>query len=224
MNYIQLCQRASMEGGASGRNTSVFGATGEWLRFVTWVNQAWLDIQTERNDWQWMRKTASFSTIAQQGTYEVDTAPLSLTDFGNWVEHSFRIYRTSAGIAHELMLDYVPYEYFRDTWLISSLRSSYSQPVQITIAPDKSLVLALPPDSADYTISGDYYKKPTSIVQNTNTPDMPDRFHMAIVWKALMYYGSYESYPEKYATAEREYKRIMTQLGIDQLPEITVRR
>lgn len=224
MNFLELCQRAVMEGGASGNNSTVVGAAGEWARFVTWVNQAWKDVQFNRNDWLWMRKTKSFSTIANQGEYPIASAPLSLTDFGNWVEHSFRIYQTSAGIGHELTLDYVPYEYFRDTWLISSLRYSYTQPTRITVSPSKSLILALPPDSTDYTISGDYYKTLTALTLDTDTPDMPVRFHEAIVWKALMYYGAYESAPEKYTSAEREFKRIMTQLEIDQLPDIIVRR
>ena len=154
MNYIELAQRAVMEAGASGRNSTVANANGEWLRFVTWVNQAWLDIQNEHADWLWMRKTTSFQTIANQAEYPVTAAPISLTDFASWINDSFRIYRTS--IQSELFLNQVEYGMFRDMWLYGSLRTSYGQPTNITVSPSKSLILALPPDSTDYTVTGDY--------------------------------------------------------------------
>ena len=221
MNFLQLAQRAVQEGGASGRNTSVFSATGEWLRFVTWVNQAWQDIQNEHaGSWLWMRKTKSFSTVANEGEYTL--ADLSITDHGYWHNNSFRIYKDTVG--NETYLPYMPYERFRNVYLIADVPTTYSMPSVMSISPAKSVLLALPPNDTSYVVTGDYQSEPVSLVQNTNTPAMPERFHMAIVWKALMYYGSYESYPEKYATAEREYKRIKALLEADQLPEITVDR
>ena len=221
MNFLQLAQRAVLEGGASGRNTTVFGASGEWLRFVTWVNQAWQDIQNEHaGSWLWMRKTKSFPTVANQGTYTLDD--LAITDFAFWHQGSFRIYNDTVG--NETYLPHMPYELFRDTYLIADVTTTYSMPSVMTVSPNQSIILALPPNDTSYVVTGDYQSEPVALVQNTNTPAMPERFHMAIVWKALMYYGSYESYPEKYATAEREYKRIKAQLEVNQLPEITVDR
>ena len=82
MNYLALVKRALMEAGASGSNnvTTLTGASGELLRFATWVNQAWLDIQTKREDWLFMRKPIQFNLIPNQGAYPYNSAPLSLTD------------------------------------------------------------------------------------------------------------------------------------------------
>lgn len=221
MNYLEIAQRSVLEGGASGRGVSIAGASGEWLRFVTWVNQAWQDIQNEHSgSWLWMRKTKSFPTVAEQGEYTL--SDLSITDFASWHKDSFRVYKDTVG--NETYLPYLPYNMFRDIYLISNVPTTYSMPSVMTISPIKSIVLALPPNDASYVITGDYQSTPAKLTLDADTPAMPERFHMAIVWKALMYYAAYESYPEKYSTAEREYKRIRNQLEIDQLPEITINR
>lgn len=221
MNYLQLAQRAVQEGGASGRGTVISGATGEWLRFVTWVNQAWEDIQNEHaGAWLWMRETKSFPTVAEKGEYTL--TDLAITDFAFWHQNSFRIYQNDVG--NETYLPYLPYEQFRDIYLIANGPTTYSMPSVMTVSPSKSVILALPPNDTSYVVTGDYQSTPVKLKLAGDTPAMPERFHMAIVWKALMYYGSYESYPEKYGTAEREYKRIKNLLEINQLPEVTINR
>ena len=93
MNYLQLVQRAGLEVGASGSITDVSAATGEFLRITNWINQAWLELQMEHNDWLFMRKSATFSTIAGDGDYDITAAPISIADFsGDYVTNSFRLY------------------------------------------------------------------------------------------------------------------------------------
>lgn len=223
MNFLQLAQRAFMEAGASGRNTSVANATGEWLRFVTWTNQSWLDIQNEHNGaWRWMRTTKTFQTVANQGEYDYDASPLSLTDFAYWIENSFRIYKTS--VDNENYLQFREYNVFRDLNLIGTNRSTAAYPSEITISPSNSLILFQLPDSTDYHVSGDYQKSPTDLTLDADIPDMPTRFHMAIVWRVLIHYGGKESYPDAYSRGKELYKKLMYQLEQDQLPRITVNR
>lgn len=223
MNFLQLAQRTVIEAGISGRNTTVANATGEWLRVVNWVNQAWLDIQNEHNGaWRWMRTTKTFQTIANQGEYAFDQAPLSLTDFAWWHENAFRIYKNT--IDNEDYLYFREYNWFRDANLIGTNRTTAAYPSEITISPTNSLMLFQLPDSTDYYVSGDYQKTPTELTLDADIPDMPVRFHMAIVWKALIHYGGKESYPDAYSRGKELYKKLMYQLEQDQLPRVMVDR
>jgi len=49
---------------------------------------------------------------------------------------------------------------------------------------------------------------------------MPERFHMAIVWRALMLYGGYEAASESYQRGQNEFTVLRSMLEVDQLPMI----
>ena len=222
--YLQLCQRLRSESGTSGTNTSVptsiSGAAGEWGRLCDWVSQAWSEIQEEHENWEWMRKNVTFNTVAQQSEYTPTGTEIALTDFGSWRKNSFRAYLTSAGVGSEQRLGYKGYEAFRDYYMLSSRRITYARPTEITVAPNKSLMLGLAPD-ADYTVSGEYFKTPQILSADADTPEMPARFHMLIVYRAMMSYGAYNAANEVYQRGEAEYKKMLNKLRMDQLPGIT---
>lgn len=225
MNYLQLCQRMVQKCGIAGSGpSSVLNQTGELARVVNWINEAWLSIQEERADWQWMRKSVSFTTVYQQRYYT--PAQCGISDFARWAmdtkENSFRCYLTSVGTASEIFLSYLEFETFRDTYVYGAMRTTYSRPVVITVAPDKSIGLGLAPDNTGYTITGDYFSTPTQMTANTDTPEMPDRFHMLIVYRAMMYYADYEQDAFLRQTAEAEYNRMLRRLTTEQLPEFLV--
>lgn len=226
MNLLQLVNRTVMESGVTGTsfsNTTVQGATGELLRFTTWVNQAWQDLQNEHDgNWNWMRSDFSFNTIAQQAEYPYASALLSLTNFASWDKDTFRIYKTSIG--NETYLSHLEYRNFRDQFLIGSLRTSYSYPSRFTISPTQSIILALPPDDTSYVISGQYQTVPSTLSVDADTPEMPTRFHMLIVWGALIAGGWYENAPEMLARGTKEYKKLKAGLEHNQLPAIAINR
>lgn len=223
MNRLELAQQLRRDCGISGSETTTINASGEWGDVVNWIDRAWNDIQIAHDDWMWMRKSFSFSTIAQQAIYAPAGAPLSLSDFGSWMPGTFRIYRDS--IQSEIPLNFWhSYDQFRDTYLIGSLRSSYGQPTEVCAGPDKSLILALPPDSTNYTILGDYIKSPTILTLDASIPDMPARFHMLIVYEAMKYAGYKEGANELLMMHSSEKNRLLTLLEIDQLPKMVINR
>lgn len=218
MNYLQLCARLRQEVGASGNTPTVANATGEWARIAAWIQQAWIEIQEENPEWNWMRGDVTFNTTAEQGTYSPTV--IGLTDFASWRDDSFRIYHTASGVGTEWILPFREYNSFRDYWLLSSNKITFARPSEITVAPNKYLVLGLAPDDI-YTVSGEYYKQPTILTNDSDTPELPSRFHVAIVYKAMMYYGGYESANDAYLRGERLYKAVMNNIRYDQLPTIT---
>ena len=221
MNYLQLCQRVRQEVGASGDDSTVVGATGEWKRLCDWVNQAWMEIQQYHPEWNWLRKEVTFNTIANQAEYPYASAPLLLSNFSRWRDGSFRIYFNDVGDEH--LLQQLEYRNFRDAYLISTFKTTYSYPSVITISPSDSLILALPPDGI-YTISGVYYKAPTEFSGNTDEPDIPSRYHMLIVYRAMQEYGFYEAAQEVIQRAAARYNEMLQNLLIDETPDISIDR
>lgn len=224
MNRLELAQQLRSDCGISGSDATTIGARGEWLDVVSWIDRALRDIELQHNsDWLWMRKSASFVTVAEQAEYPYDSAPLSLTNFGRWINDTFRIYKTS--ISNEIRLNqWKDYDQFRDAWLISTLRTSYAQPSEIVISPSKSLILALTPNDTSYTVTGDYQRKPQVLALDDDTPEMPERYHMAIVYRAMMFAAIKESAAELYDFGKEEYRRLQAQMEIDQLPRLVIQR
>lgn len=223
MNYLLMCQTVGNLAGIPGcipgvSPTTIVGAVGEFARVVGWVNIAWAEIQRHRADWQWMRKDFSFDTVTHTGKYTV--AMIGLTDFGSWVKDSFRIYLASIGTSNEIFLDQKDYDIFRDFYLYGVRRTTYNRPKMITQAPDYSLILGFAPDNI-YTVVGEYYTTVKYMTLDASIPEMPDRFHMAIVYRSLIKYGMYEAASEVIQENQTNYSEILNKMEIDQTPKIT---
>jgi hypothetical protein len=93
-------------------------------------------------------------------------------------------------------------------------------PVIFSIDPSKNFLLGPIPNDV-YVINGEGFALPTELVNDTDRPTMPAQYHMAIVWRALMYYGQYEAAHEAYSHGQNEYSRLMDKLLNDQMPVIT---
>jgi len=221
MNFLSIAQAVREMAGIPGTGpVTTLNQTGELKRVCNWVNQAWNEIQLHREDWEWMRKPFTFDTVAQQSTYDAAT-DVSLTDFAMWRDDSFRSYLTSAGVGNEIWLQQYEYNSFRDYYLLGARKITYSRPIAISISPSKDLVLGLAPDQV-YTVSGEYYKTPQVLAADSDIPEMPARFHMAIVHKALIKYGMYEAANEVIQEHTVLYGTFLNKLEADQAPQITV--
>jgi hypothetical protein len=226
VTYIQLIQRLWQEAGASGTSpgpTTVTGATGETLRLANWIAEAWMEIQRKHRDWGWMRSSASFTTVAGQMQYPLGsgagTVGVTAATHGMWAVGTGRSYVTATGNTSEAFVDPIDYDVWRDHWNFGGFRSSRARPYEVAVAPDKSLCLGPNVDSI-YTVTHDYFTAPVALSADADTPSMPDRFHMAIVWRALMEYGSYENAPEAYDRGEKNFKSLMRELEADRLPQM----
>ena len=231
MNFLQLGQRLALEAGVSGTLSTMQNQTGSLGRLVTWINGAWQELQTEHDDWDWMRSSnllgggVSFATVAAQAAYPLGSAAgttgVPVANFGKWIRDSFRNYTTSVGVSNEMFMDWVPYDTWRDAYMLGAMRLVQTRPVAFAIGPDKSICLG-PPPNALYTVTGDYYVAPTSMVQDTDVPALPDaHFHMAIVYKAMMMYAGYESASEVYQRGDKGYKELLMELEAKRSPEMS---
>lgn len=231
MNFLALGQRLQMECGVSGTLSTMLGQVGSLGRLATWVNQAWTELQTERDDWDWMRSSnllgagISFVTVAGQASYPLGTGPgtcgLAAANFGKWDRESFRNYTTSAGFQNEMFLDEIPFDTWRNSYMLGAMRAVQTRPVAIALGPDNSLCLG-PPPNALYTVTGDYWAAPSLMALDTDVPTgLPGQFHMLIVYKAMMLYGGYEAAPEVYQKGSAGWTTLLAQLQVNNSPEIS---
>ena len=218
MTYLELVQRLGREVGASGIITALASSTGEQARLKDWIGQAWVELQNEQPNWTWLRASTTFSTVTSQATYDPEVV-IGAGLMANWVPNTFRVYDTS--IANETFLAQLDYDVFRDAYILGTIRSTEGYPSVVTVRPDKTIQVALVPDSANYTIVADYLKYPTELSVDGDTPEMPTRFHMALVYKAMEWYASYEAAPEVAQRAAIYYRKMMDDIRMDQLPKIT---
>lgn len=217
--FLELGQDLIQEAGIAGNLVSVTGNIGELNRVVRWILRAYKDIQRRNAQWEFLRRDLSFPTIADVSTYTAASA--NVASFGEWRPTSFRVYSAAIGIYDEQQLVYVPWNTFRDTFLVGAQRDMRSRPTHITQRPDQSLQVWPLPDGV-YQIIGEYYLAPQSMAANADVPIFPAKFHDAITWRALMYYAQSEAAPELYAAGQEEFLKILDQMNALQMEEVTI--
>lgn len=223
MNRLDLCNRLCLECGIPQVLTTTVAQTGEAGRVVAWIDAAWNAIQTRHRDWDWMRASASWTTVNAAHNYTLGTGAgtvgVAASLFGMWAIDTFRCYPTAVGNQAEMFMSWLRYDTWRDTYLFGGGRATRTRPQEFAVGPDKSINLG-PVPSDGYTITADYFAAPLPLTTDTQEPGMPAQFQMAIVYRAMMSYGGYESAPEVYQRGEVEYKRMMSVMEQDRLPMV----
>lgn len=223
MTRLQLATRLRAECvGVSGSGpTTTLAQTGDMLNVVNWIDSAYEDIQNSRRDWNFLRDTFTFQTVAAQQGYTptqagaVDGTPT--VDLGEWITEDMRCYLTSTGVGGEQILDYVPWDTFRQTYLLGSTRAVSTRPHVVTVKPDRSLMLWPTPD-AIYTVSGEYFRHNDVMTADASVPTFPARFHMLVVWRALVFYAGHAAAPETYAVGKAEHDKLFSALMRSEAP------
>lgn len=209
---------------------TVATATGSLGRIVGWVDQAWNELQTAHDDWDWMRSSRilgagiSFATVAGDPTYPLGTGAGTVgvveTSFGKWDRDTFRCFTTTVGINDENFLANISFDAWRNGYMFGAQQTVQTRPFVIAVGPDQSLNLG-PPPNALYTITGDYFVAPSTMTADTDVPTgLPVRFHMLIVYYAMQKYAAYESAPEVEARAVKASNRMYAELQRARAPKI----
>lgn len=223
--FLDLVNLARSEAGVAGGDlvTLQTGLTAESTRFKNWVKNSWNDIQTKHSDWNFLRFTGQFNTVANQGQYTPQQA--LVTDnglvggnpiLGNWKRDSFRVSTAGQNYNDEMLLGFMPWWQYRNLYQYGNMRNERSRPVVYSIDPQKNLWFGIVPDQA-YTVVFEYFRTPITLAADTDSPVMPDRFHNLIAYKALRAYGIFMAAPEVIGRADEKISQLEPQLEIDQL-------
>ena len=217
MNFLALAQAVKRESGL-GMESSIVSyttATGDDRRMFQWVNWAARDITLSRENWRWRHGAATLaSTLTQANAASL----FGLTDFASWKaaskEYKPSAYRISDGASTEKPLAWLEYEQFRQMFTVGSQTTGSAQ--YWSISPSEEFLIGPAPDSAHF-IRADYVKDFTDLAADADIPSIPTRFHMLIVWRALMEYGGFDAAGEVYQRAERNYATDWADLARSQL-------
>lgn len=233
MNYLELCQALIRECGISGLSSfsTTAGAVGEGARVTSWIAQAWNEIQTQHEDWGFLKSSylngagAVFQTVNNVLVYPLGTGSgtvgVASDSFGKWDEMTLRNFTTSVSDkSDEIFLDYISYDDWRDAYMYGALRTVRTRPVAFAVAPDKSICLG-PPSDGLYTVEADYWVAPQQFSIDGDVPQgLQTKYHMLIVYRAMMKYAGYESAPEVDARASREYGPLYRDLESTWAPRV----
>ena len=219
MNFLKMCQRVFSEGGISGQLTSCENQTGEALRVVQWVAQAYSDILNDQAmSWRFIHKTFTKQLTANKGTYSFEE--IGVENGVQWDTREMRV-ATREDLSDETFITHMSFPDFREFWMFSSRRTVASRPLNAAADNDMNLVLG-PIPAENYWLNFQAMVQAPDLVRNEDTPVFPERFHIGIVWNALRSYGMFEAAPEVVARADANLAKIMFQLELDQSNEIVV--
>ena len=220
---LELVQALKQETVDSWTVTTVVGQTGENGRAVKWVKDAWNDLQIDRDDWRWMRKSFTVNTVASDGAYAygdcTDTVSSAvITRFTKWHRRTFKCYLSASGVGVEYPLIWLEWERFRRLYRYGT--QTDGQPVHVSEDPTGAFVLGPKPDAV-YVVSADYQIGPQVMTADADVPEMPSQYHNLIMYEAMSRYGGSRIAPEAMVRAISEGGRLRDALEREQLPKLT---
>lgn len=209
MNWLAICRRIARECGMSATDTtpsSVVGQSGEMLSVVTWAGDAWLALQAAKL-WGWLWEQPELTLAAGANTIAASVS-------------AHRYDKESMYVGTRL-LTYMRWDDFRTTYPQGAIGDG--TPSMWTVRPDRSLAFNAKP-TADLALTVERFRNPTTMPTangaDDETPDgLPDYQHMAIVWRAVMFYAGHDEAGNLYQHAKAEYTRLMGEAVTDDLPD-----
>lgn len=216
MNFLALCQEtARLCEVTGGGPTAVATATGENLSVVRWTREAWRNLQN-MHDWNFMRKTLSFQTVAGQAAYT--RAQMSAMDIKSIDEDSMRVYKTSVGKADEGFMVEWSWQDWYDTFDFGA--QTNGRPMVYAIRPeDSAMMIGSIPDDI-YTIAGRYWSQAQAMSVDDDTPAIDEDLQMIIPYRALLSYANREVAAELKQEAMEQYSVLMAKMMDRYLPAI----
>lgn len=219
MNFLTLAQRVFIEGGVSGQINTVQNQTGEALRIVTWVNAAYREIlNSDQFAFGFIRREQQSQLTPNKGVYT--KADLNLPMLGQWDTRTMRV-SVNQNQSDESFVFNMRWPDFRDYWRFSTRNITTGRPLNCSVDQDTNLQIGPLPEVA-YWLNFQYLEIPPDLLDDGDVPVIPERWQMAIVWRALRHYGMYEAAPEVVLRAEAAYNEIVLRMTLDQTPEIVV--
>jgi len=246
MNYLALCQRFYRESGESFvKPDTVEGVSGYDALVVGWINQSWLAIQKDRRArgrWKWAWREWAMDIGPDARDYDKPWFTRHQTPGGIWGQSRFGEFvwgdpGQSATVAIEVIapesLTIEPKDapgqaqpLVPQTWFDmrrGSRVAASGRPRRFAELDNGKIRFDCVPDRI-YTVRGEGWLGPWSLLRNTDEPDMPERFHMLIVYQALLDYGRWESAGEQYRAAEVAAARLWAELLQQQTSKVMLRR
>lgn len=225
MTFLELAQAVARESGTVPEPavlSSVTGQVGRLASIVLWVARANRMICNKHAEWRFLESEFEADTIA--GTPRYTAASWNLSRFAAWkvagpLEARISLYDLDIGASDEARLHYLPWKDFYQRRLRGEIDAD--RPIYFTVTPADEIAFSPTPDKA-YRVRGIYRRAPKELTSNEDVPDLPERFHDAIMYRAMMMLADFDEAVYTRSQAEAEFRRILGDLERDQLPPITI--
>lgn len=206
--FLELCRAVESDSGTvsqGSRITSVATAQNRQAKIVGWVQDAWRQIQNARSDWKFMRSECSFLLVPGQPWYTA--GDLEIDDLSEWGTtapnyNPFTIFDPAIGHADENEIGEVDFVEWRRQY--GRGVPQVNRPYIYALGPSHELCFGAVPDKA-YQVNGEYRKSNQILTLDTDVPRLPDSYHDAIRYQALVYMGEHDEAPFLVATASRKF-------------------
>lgn len=244
MNFLSLVQRLALETGAELQANiddvtvvpaTAYGSSTEFSnRLITWIMQAWLEIQDDQTGpatWKFMRTGGTMDLTVGILSYDIRQA---IEDDEGTDQYDLLLPWVAAVDSRYIWIVdgntdpltknkcyYVPPEhFFGDRNRQTDARGTASE---FSFDADGCIVLNVSPDRTGLYLEFDYRLREQTFAVNADEPTgLPLKYHMIIVYRALLDYAGFDETDLQYKRAERLYKKMMYKLRLDQTPEYTV--
>jgi len=222
VNFIELVRDLYKESGESfsGGATAVSAdssAVSYDALVAGWINESWLKIQREHQNWKWLWSEFSLSLNTSDTDYSLPT-PAGTNSAIKWIDWS-------SGLTIEVPGTPNPYWELRHiqhkTHPRSYRNNTQGKPQFCDVLPNGKLRLDRVPDQV-YTLKAEGYRAPWAMANNSDIPDMPENYHKLIVYGALLDHARWEASPEQLQVAGLQMAELWKQLREDQLPTRSV--
>ena len=84
---------------------------------------------------------------------------------------------------------------------------TFDEANQLIVGPQPALA---------YKLRMEFWKSPTELAADVDAPDMPEEFHLLLMWRALQEVAKFDAAPEVLARAEKNHAGLMHRLLLDQ--------
>lgn len=214
MNFLEIAKRVTKECGISGDGpNSVAAQSGMNAKVVNWVRDAFNEIQGSNEEWDFDWAMTTQVLVAGKERYD------PIGDWGlehkSFVKRGTYVYRTVDGPHAKHWPEFIGWQDFREL----RLPDVRGIPVYASVAPDGSLYLYPIPDDG-ITAVVEYFREPQVLADNLDVPRLPVRYHMAIVWRAVMFFCASEENPALMQSATQNFRNIMRRLSVLELPDM----
>jgi len=213
---LELCQELAQEVGISGSGvpTTVVGQTGQLKKIVDFIKTADLRIQSMYIDWNFLWTQFSEALSATQTAVSAPTNPA----VNQWDDESFYLDYNTDDYVRLKGIDWYTY---RDRYRQGTKTDDI--PSMVVIKPNLDLIIE-PPCLTSYTLTGEYWAKPTAMTTNSATSSIPSHLHRIIIARAKMLFADHEEDDGMKLSAQSEFAEILADLKAAELPKMKGQR
>lgn len=208
MNYLQIVRATREIVGMQGSGpASTVGATGVDAVLASMVRTAYIDIQSLRDEFDFLSKKMTFNTIASVDEYTADDIfATSTLDLAKYDKDSFYL-TDSSGVKRKLT--YLDREVLEQRYLNNS---DEQLPTYFTIDHADNTLILKPISDRAYTVNFRYWREPEILSEDSQVPILPVQFHQLIVYKAVEKMAVYMNAQSSYGEYNYEAKVMIGQL------------